>query len=171
MIFFSGFGLRGESVLFRGYLKESAYTVAGFSKGAIEAFEYALSASRRIDTLQLLSPAFFQQKERRFVRMQLLHFSKSQERYRTRFYRNCAAPAAIDLSSFAAPMSYEGLFDLLHYRWEERKIEMLLKRGVHIEVYLGEQDRIIDADEARRWFAKFATVYYIKASGHLLQGE
>ncbi len=62
MIYFSGFGMTGEQELFVDYLDDREFVVAGFSYGAIEAFEYCLSATTRINKLQLLSPAFFQKK-------------------------------------------------------------------------------------------------------------
>nr|WP_275856258.1 hypothetical protein [Sulfurimonas sp. MAG313] len=65
MKFYSGFSLSNDEILFKDYLKYSDYTVAGFSYGAIKAFEMALTSKTRIDTLQLFSPAFFQEKKRK----------------------------------------------------------------------------------------------------------
>ena len=59
MKFFSGFCLCNEKELFKEYLEENEFVVAGFSKGAQEAIEYALNAPHRIDKIQLFSPAIF----------------------------------------------------------------------------------------------------------------
>ena len=58
MIFYSGFSLKDDEQFFSDYLLDQEYVVAGFSYGAIQAFEFALKTDKRIDTLQLFSPAF-----------------------------------------------------------------------------------------------------------------
>ncbi len=170
MRFFSGFGLQNESELFEKYLIESDYTVAGFSKGAIEAFEYTLASDRRVDLLQLLSPAFFQSQTEAFKRLQLSAFRNDPDTYMERFLHNCAYPSDLDLSPYRGAVDYTSLEFLLRYRWEERKIRRLLDRGVVIEVYLGAKDRIVDAQSAKEWFAKYASVYYFKNCGHIIEG-
>ena len=171
MRFYSGFGLRDESELFRTYLRNSDYTVAGFSKGAIEALEYTWQTAQRVDLLQLLSPAFFQSQTERFKRLQLLYFTKDPVAYRQRFLQNCAAPSDTDLSRYQAETQKRSLEYLLYYRWEVGKIKEILQRGVRIEVYLGSEDRIIDAQAAKDFFARYASVYYLKGCGHILEGE
>ncbi|NCB14181.1 MAG: alpha/beta hydrolase, partial [Erysipelotrichia bacterium] len=47
-------------------------------------------------------------------------------------------------------------------------LQNLIDKGVKIEVYLGANDKIIEASIAQEFFKKFATVYYIKEKGHLL---
>ncbi|WP_238593468.1 hypothetical protein [Sulfurospirillum diekertiae] len=79
MKFFSGFCLANEQELFSSYLNQSDFTVAGFSYGAIKAFEYTLTCKERIDTLQLFSPAFFEDKDAKFKKLQTLSFSKNSE--------------------------------------------------------------------------------------------
>ena len=67
MLFFSGFSLTREEYLFDEYLNSSSYCVSGFSYGAIKAFkdvQKRLESAKRVDTLQLISPAFFRQKIR-----------------------------------------------------------------------------------------------------------
>ncbi len=59
MRYFNGFCLNGEEVLFKDILIESNYVVAGFSYGAILAFEEAYRGDSRVDRLILISPAFF----------------------------------------------------------------------------------------------------------------
>ena len=62
MQFFSGFSLQNDEKFFREFIQESDFCVCGFSYGAIKAFEYTqqlLEEGKRVDTLQLFSPAFF----------------------------------------------------------------------------------------------------------------
>ena len=59
---------------------------------------------------------------------------------------------------------------MLEYEYDKDKIDLLLKRGVKIEVFLGERDRIIDFKEAKNFFGKFATIYQLKGRGHILHG-
>jgi len=169
VIYFSGFCLRGESELFADWLVESDYAVAGFSYGAIRAMEYALESPRRIDRLLLFSPAFFQTRKERFLRMQLDAFRKDPQEYRRTFFRNVAYPAAIDLSAYEAEGSAEELEALLTYRWEEEKIREVTKRGTIVEVFIGEKDRIIDAKGALEFFIPLATATYrFREAGHIL---
>ncbi len=59
MRYFSGFSLNGEQELFRDFLVDGEFTVAGFSYGAIRAFEYALDAIERVDRLNSYSTTPF----------------------------------------------------------------------------------------------------------------
>ena len=59
MRFYSGFGFWNEKELFKEYLEEGEFVVAGFSYGAQKALIDAVHTSKRVDKLQLLSPAFF----------------------------------------------------------------------------------------------------------------
>ena len=170
MRFFSGFSLRGEESLFEGYLQKSDYTVAGFSKGAIDAFEYALSSGERIDTLQLISPAFFMEKGEAFKRAQIHYFQKNPEAYIEQFLQNCVWPSARDLHPFLRPGTREELEKLLNYRWPEEGLQELRDRGIRIELFLGGRDKIIDSTQAEAFFKPYATVYFIKEGGHILNG-
>jgi hypothetical protein len=64
----------------------------------------------------------------------------------------------------------EELEALLTYVWDEKKIQEILDRGTTIEVFLGEDDKIIDAQAAFDFFAPLTTTYFIKSVGHLLRG-
>lgn len=80
MKFFSGFSLQNESYLFDSFIKNSDYTVCGFSYGAIKAFEYTIKQienGNRIDTLQLLSPAFFRVKTLSLNGFSLWHIERT----------------------------------------------------------------------------------------------
>ena len=170
MIYFSGFCLEGEAELFSDWLVYSDYAVAGFSYGAIRALEYALASSRRIDRLLLFSPAFFQTKKERFITLQLEAFRRDPESYRRNFLARAAAGAGIDLEPYLKEGSYEELEELLRYRWEAGKLQALRERGTVIEVFIGEKDRIIDAQGALEFFIPLATAAYrFRKSGHFLR--
>lgn len=167
--YFSGFSLGGEETLFDCYLKKSEYCVAGFSYGAQQAFEYVYQSTERIDRLILLSPAFFQTQKTSFIRAQLRYFEADQEAYVQQFLKNVAYPSKTDLKPYLQQGTKEELQELLNYLWEEEKIQTLLDRGITIEVFLGEKDKIIDASEALDFFSKQCTTYNIKYAGHSLE--
>lgn len=170
MRFFSGFTLRNESHLFREHLCRSAYCVAGFSYGAIKAARCVLNSSERVDTLQLLSPAFFQEMPERFKRLQTAAFAKDPEGYRAQFLTNCFKPLAPQGVERTEGSAAE-LEELLYYVWEPETLRAIAARGTRIEVYLGEADAIIDAAKAREFFAPYATVTFIKNANHFLQEQ
>lgn len=169
--FFSGFSLRNEEKFFEQYRIKNDFTVCGFSYGAQEAFEYTLDSSVRIDKLQLFSPAFFQTKDKKYKRMQLMFFKKDSTSYCNNFLQNCVKPSQTDISSYFDIGTYEELEELLFYEWDRKKLAELKDRGVDIEVYLGQEDEIIDSLATKEFFKEFATVYYIKNVGHILNNE
>lgn len=169
MKFFSGFCLANEQELFAPYLIQSDFTVAGFSYGAIKALKYALACNERIDTLQLFSPAFFQDKDAKFKKLQTLSFSKNSEVYTQNFMQNIMYPSSFDMQPYFKQGSLEELNELLHYTWDEAALKALKERGITIEVYVGECDTIIDAMTVKAFFVPYATVYYLKRVGHILK--
>ena len=169
MKYFNGFSLRNEDELFTPYLLKSDYCVAGFSYGAQQAFEYVYHAKERIDRLILLSPAFFQTQKTSFIRTQLRYFEADQEAYVTQFLANVAYPSKLDLSNYLDIGTKNELETLLTYQWDSSRIQELLDRGITIEVFLGREDKIIDADEAFNFFKSSCTTYILNASGHLLR--
>ena len=166
--FFSGFSLENEVELFDEYIQKNDFTISGFSYGAIKAFEYALSSDKRVDKLQLFSPAFFQTQDNKFKRMQLMFFKKDESSYCNNFLENISYPSNFDTSKYFKLGTYEQLEELLMYEWCEEKLQELVDKGVKIEVFLGEKDKIIDSKKAREFFVRFATIYYIKEKGHIL---
>jgi len=168
MKYFNGFSLQGEEALFSQYLIESEYGVAGFSYGAQQALEYVYDSKIRVDRLILLSPAFFQTQKPSFIRTQLRYFEAGKEAYVKQFLSNVAYPSKIDLSSYLEVGTKEALEALLTYRWDEKKIREILVRGTTIEVFLGKDDKIIDAQEASNFFEPLTTTYFMKSVGHLL---
>lgn len=169
MRFYSGFCLQGEADFFVPYLRDDDYTIAGFSYGAIKAFKDAVKNERRIDTMQLFSPAYYCNKSDRFIRMQLQGFVKDPVRYREHFLLSCFAPYPVGRVD-TAEESYESLEELLTFAWPTEQLQELKDRGVRIEVYLGEKDAVIDAQAARDFFKPYGTVYFFKEYNHFLQG-
>lgn len=151
------------------YLNQSDFSVAGFSYGAIKALKYALAHSERIDTLQLFSPAFFQDKDAKFKKLQTLSFSKNCEAYTQNFMQNIVYPSLFDMQPYFKQGSLEELHELLHYTWDEASLRALKERGITIEVYVGECDTIINAMAVKEFFVPYATVYYFKRVGHILK--
>lgn len=166
--YFSGFCFENESELFEDYLIKNDFTVSGFSYGAIKAFEEVLNSDERVDKLQLFSPAFFQNFDEKFKRTQLMYFKKDSNAYIELFSKNVIFPKNVDISKYFKIGSIAELEELLFYQWSEEKLQKVVDRGTKIEVYLGSEDKIIDALKTKEFFQKFATVYYIKDKGHLL---
>lgn len=168
MIFYSGFSLINEAHFFEKFLEKSDYTVAGFSYGAIKAARYASASTKRVDTLQLFSPAFFQTKKESFKRLQLTAFSNDPESYLEHFIQGCFTPCPVQNIEVKTG-TIEELEELLYYVWDERLIRSIVAKGIRIEVYLGLEDRIIDVQAAREFFRTVATVTSIRQGNHFLQ--
>ena len=171
MKFFSGFSLDNENYLFDRYIKKNSYNVCGFSYGAIKAFEYVkkqLLQENRVDTLQLFSPAFFQTKDLKFKRLQLLSYKKNEISYIDNFINSCFSPYDKKIIEHKST-NIDELEELLTYEWDMQELKYLAEKGVEIEVYLGAKDIIIDVDNARNFFLNVATITYIKDANHFLQ--
>lgn len=169
MIYFNGFYLKGEEVLFKEYIHDSAYSVAGFSYGAQQALEYVLHSTQRIERLVLLSPAFFQNQNRSFVRTQLRYFQTGKDAYVKQFLQNVASPSSLVLDDYLHAEGEDALNALLLYEWEEKKIKKVLDKGVTIEVFVGEKDKIVSSKQLLDFFAPLVVTYCIKNVGHLLR--
>ena len=171
MKFYSGFSLKNEEYLFSEFIKKSEYTICGFSYGAIKALkatQEALAKSNRVDTLQLFSPVFFQSKDEKFKRLQLMSYKKNQEIYLKQFISSCFAPYENKIVEHTEN-TIDELQELLEYEWNPDDFKELIERGVTIEVYLGGKDRIIDVNAAKELFLEVSTVTYIKDANHFLQ--
>lgn len=171
MKFYSGFSLKNEQHFFDAYINPSEYTVCGFSYGAIKAFRYVkeqLDLGKRVDTLQLLSPAFFGTKDEKFKKLQLIGYRKSRELYLNEFIKSCFLPYKEKKAEHNNKDGIEELEELLYYEWNVEELQYLAKNGVKIEVYLGGEDKIIDVGGAREFFLQVATVTYIKNANHFL---
>jgi len=171
VIYFNGFSLNQEEILFDEYLKNASdTTVVGFSFGAQKAFEYVYQTKDRVDKLILLSPAFFQTQQSSFIRAQLHYFETGREAYIQQFLLNVSYPSTFKLSKYLYASTKEELSDLLNYVWERDKITAILKKGTNIEVFLGSKDKIIEYSKAKSFFTQ-TTTYTIKGAGHLLKGQ
>jgi len=168
-MYFNGFSLKGEEQFFQERVLSNDYTVAGFSYGAIKAFEYAFHTTKRVDRLILLSPAFFQNHKKSFIRTQLRYYHADKEAYTQQFLQNVAYPTSIELEKYLADGTYNELEELLSYRWERAKLLALIKRGIVIEVFIGTEDKIVDASKSFEFFSELVPSYFIKGAGHLLE--
>ena len=166
--YFSGFSLENEEKLFSEYIIKNDFTISGFSYGAIKAFEEVINSKQRVDKLQLFSPAFFQTKDKKFKRMQIMFFKKDALEYCNNFLKNISYPSNTDCTKYFKLGEYEELDELLNYEWSEEKLNTLINNGTKIEVFLGADDKIIESSNAKDFFSKYATVYYIKDVGHIL---
>jgi len=167
-LYFSGFCLQNEQELFSSYLIQNDFTVSGFSYGAQKALEYVLNTNNRVDTLQLFSPAFFNDKDKKYIRLQLMFFKKDPKQYCDNFLKNCVYSTDITLDKYFYLGTYEQLEELLTYTWDSSKLQEVINKGVQIEVYLGSEDKIIDALSAKKFFLPYSTTYFIKNKGHIL---
>lgn len=168
MLYFNGFCLRGEEELFKDIVDDHDYSVVGFSYGAIKAFEYTLKTDKRVDTLTLLSPAFFQNKSEKYIRTQLLHFKKDKERYIKNFMQNISYPCQEDLSKYLYPQTSSELKELLSYVWSKDKLETIISKNIQLNIHIGEKDKIVDTKDIYDFFKPYATIYYYKNKGHTL---
>lgn len=174
--FFSGFCFKDEKELFAEYIIENDFTISGFSYGAIkayeEAFEKIVVKKERVDKLQLFSPAFFQSKDAKFKKVQLMFFKKDEDEYVKNFVENVRYSSSKDISkdvkNYLVKGTYQELEELLNYVWSEEKLQKLVDLGIKIEVFFGSDDLIIDSLKAKEFFKNYATVYYFKEKGHLL---
>jgi hypothetical protein len=173
-LFFSGFSLIGEGEIFSEYRIKNDVTVSAFSYGCIKLVENIVngtfeeeSSKKRIDTIQLFSPAFFNDKDEKFKRLQLMFFKKDSSTYCDNFLKNCGFNE-VDKGKYFQMGTFEELQELLYYEWDEEKMERLKAKNIIIETYLGEDDRIINSQEALTFFRKFGEVYFIKRANHNL---
>jgi pimeloyl-ACP methyl ester carboxylesterase len=171
MQFYSGFSLQNDIVFFKQFIEENPYYVYGFSYGAIQAFlavQKKVENKQRIDKLVLFSPAFFQTKPQKFIRLQLLGFQKDPDTYIQNFLSSCFAPCKKQQVTLGLA-TQEALSELLHYKWDIAQLQSLRDKGVEIEVYLGDADHVIDHKGAFEFFSQVCDVTYIKKANHFLQ--
>lgn len=169
MTYFSGFCFQKEEELFEAFTCKSEFCVAGFSYGATKAIKYALHVKTRLDKIQLFSPAFFQDKDEKFKKLQKISFRKDKDKYIENFLQNVRFPSQINMQEFFHDGSVLELEELLDYEYKKEELQALKDRGITLEVFLGGEDKIIDANKAKEFFLPFSTVYFLKDSGHLLQ--
>ena len=166
-MYFNGFSLKGEQELLDSYIVDNDFTISGFSYGAIKALEYTIKIDKRVDKLQLFSPAYFNDKDKKYKRMQLLYFTKDSKKYCTNFLKNSGF-SDLQSKKYFQQGSYDELNELLNYQWTEEKMQNLVDKNIKLEVYLGSNDKIIDPHKALNFFREFGEVYFIKNSSHIL---
>ncbi len=173
-MFFSGFSLINESEIFDEYHIRSDVVACGFSYGCIKLVENILNGTfenepftKRIDKIQLFSPAYFNDKEEKFKRMQLMFFQKDRDIYCDNFLKNCGFDKNAKKKYFNMG-TFEELQELLYYFWSKEKMEKLKEKNIIIETYLGENDLIVNTCEALEFFREFGEVYFIKKASHNL---
>ena len=169
MRYFNGFCLSGEQELFKDILISSDYTLAGFSYGAILAFEEAMKSQSRVDRLILISPAFFQNRAKRYKTLQLSGWRRDRESYIQSFLDSCAKPSDFDLKKYRKDGRQEELKFLLEYEWKRERLEELNQKGVTIELFLGAEDKIVRSDEVLEFFDGVSISYLFKSAGHILR--
>ena len=171
MTFFSGFSLKNEQHLFEGFINHSEYCVCGFSYGSMKAFKHTkelLESAKRVDTLQLLSPVFFQTKSDRFKRVQMMAYKNNNQEYMKQFLDSCFDPYSQKPLEFEKNTSKD-LDELLNHEWILQEFREIVNHGVKLEVYLGGADKIIDVESAREFFKQVGTLTYVKDGNHFLQ--
>jgi len=170
MKYFSGYCLKNEYPLFDEYLIKTDFNIAGFSYGAIKAINEALTCNERVDTLQLISPAFFNDKSESFKHMQIKLFEKDAIKYADGFLQN----AMFDIKNkdkireYLAYGTKEQLEELLFYEWQESVLQEVIDKNIKIEVYIGGMDKIINPIATKDFFMPFADVYFFKQKDHFL---
>lgn len=169
MKFFSGFCFQNEMKLFAPFAKiDSKYTISGFSYGAIKAFNEAfdlLSQNKRIQTLNLFSPAFFQNQKESFKKAQILGFKKDSKQYIKTFLSLCGNPP----SCYFKEGKLEELEELLFFEWNQERLRFLQTHQVQINIFIGGEDKIISPQCVREFFTPFGIVHYHKSLNHCLQ--
>jgi predicted esterase len=163
MRFYSGFGFWNERELFKEYIDDNEFCVAGFSYGAQKALIDAVHTKKRVDKLQLFSPAFFKLNPK-FVKLQLNSFKKDKDSYIQKFIENVKYPKDIDLTKYIDEVEFEDLEEMFNFNWG--LIEHL--KGVKVEIFIGENDKIIDVKGAVKFFKNYGNLYFLKDKGHLL---
>ena len=170
-LYFSGFCLKNDVALFEEFIEISDFNISGFSYGAIKAFQYAIKQvqnNKRVQKVQLISPAFFQDQNKKYKRLQLMFYKKNEVEYKNNFIRNISYPSNINLDNYLTSGTYEQLDILLNYEWKKEDFELLINAGVKIEVFLGSEDKIINSSNTLESFRQYCEVYFIKNVGHIL---
>ena len=165
MRYYSGFGFWNEKKLFEDYLEEGEFVVAGFSYGAQKALIDAVHTTKRVDKIQLFSPAFFP-KNPKFATLQINAFKKDKDNYFKNFLENVKYPTDINVDIYLDEPELYQLEEMFEFNWG--LIEYAKRKNITIEVYIGQKDKIIDVESAVKFFKNYAKVYFIKDAGHLL---
>jgi len=96
-----------------------------------------------------------------------MFFKKDSQTYSDNFLANCGFSKELAMKYFQEG-TYKELEELLSYEWDKEKLQKLIDKNIKIEIYLGSDDKIIDANVALEFFKQFGEVYFIKEKGHIL---
>jgi len=162
--YFNGFCLYEEKKLFKEFLEEKEFVVAGFSYGAQKALCYTLNSKKKVDKLQLISPAFFDYNQK-IIDLNLKAFKKDKKLYIKNFLTKAGIDKCGDEEIRLTKCSEDDLYRLFTFDWEKIK----KTKNIKIEVFLGEYDRIIASKKAYEFFINYADVYLIKKANHFLR--
>jgi len=166
--FFSGFCVDGEAELFAEFFPPKEAFIAGFSYGAIEAIEYAVSTEEFFKKLILLSPAYYAHKDDEFRDMQHGAFVADAELYRLKLLKRSGLDETM-AAKYAKMGTKEELCKLLYFAWSQELFDELKAKGVDIEIYIGSGDRVVDSEPSAEFFRAHGTVYYMKNKNHFLR--
>ena len=104
------------------------------------------------------------------MRTQLRYYKADEKAYTKQFLKNVAYPSSVELETYLTNKgTIEELEELLTYVWNREKILELTERGVIIEVFIGVEDKIVDAEKSFEFFSKLVPTYFVKEVGHLLK--
>jgi hypothetical protein len=168
--FYSGFYLHDEFDLFKDYIEKSDFIFSAFSYGCIRLLEDLNSYDKRVDKIQLFSPAYFGDKDDKFKNMQLKMFEKNEKLYIENFLKNCAYPSEYNLINYVRPSLKDDLEKLLFFDWNEILFQKIFEKrpNLEIEIFLGEKDKIISSNIAADFFRRYGNVYFFKEVGHII---
>ncbi|WP_120944381.1 pimelyl-ACP methyl ester esterase BioV [Helicobacter labacensis] len=175
--YFSGFGFQDEAWLFAWLLEQGTlYDVAGFSYGAICALEFAYNQVRqgkRVQRLMLIAPCMLAHKSQAFKNLQLKAYQQNPRTYMQAFFEKIGWNALLQqdpsLARYTHLGSLQDLQTLLNYHYAPKKLEFLRAKGVHLKVFIGLEDAIMDAQRVRVFFKDHACVWSFKEANHLLR--
>ncbi len=166
-LYFSGFCLENESEIFDKYIIQNELTASAFSYGCQQLVQSVLNSTKRLDTIQLFSPSFFNDKDDKYKRMQLIYFQKDSNNYCSEFLKNCGF-SKDSINKYFKMGKVDELKDLLYYHWDEEKLQTIVDMGIKIEIYLGDKDKIVNTSQSINFFKQYGEVYLIKGAGHIL---
>ena len=167
-MFFSGFSLCGEELLFKDYYEDDGENACGFSYGAQKAFLYTKS-NPHIKRLTLLSPAFYMQKTEEFKEIQIAAFVQNPDLYRLKLLKKSGLNPE-ETAKYGADATAPELRELLYFEWEAEDIKAMLERRVQIEVYIGGKDGVVEPKPSFGFFEHCgAKTVWLEDKNHILR--
>ncbi|TLD81568.1 hypothetical protein LS68_000595 [Helicobacter sp. MIT 05-5293] len=166
MPYFGGFGLKGESALFKEILQDdmtNPYVAVGFDVGCVEALSYVQDCIRfkhRVQKLILLSPLFC-------PLLDSVDYENVQSYWALGVQPTHHFDTIKPYVQNHTPMLTKQ-HALFLFEWEKEMFDSLKKNGIEINVYLGGIDPLIESTEALDFFKAFASVWIYRHFAHLL---